>query len=158
MKVMLISWRRASIMFNVCRAHTVTSSGCIWGTKKKSHRSHEELLPSESTDFDSVSVWTMSALGLDFICIRKILNELKLFPHFANLLFWTQSFAGKESLHYRASLLTIQSCPTLCEPVNYSPPGSSVQEISWARTLKWVAISFSRGSSQPRMDPGSPAL
>ena len=43
-----------------------------------------------------------------------------------------------------------QSCPTLCDPVDYSPPGFSVHGILQARTLEWVAISFSRGSSQPR--------
>ena len=43
-----------------------------------------------------------------------------------------------------------QSCPTLCDPVDCSLPGSSVYEIFQARVLEWVAISFSRGSSQPR--------
>ena len=43
-----------------------------------------------------------------------------------------------------------QSCPTLCDPVDCSPPGSSIHEILQARILKWVAISFSRGSSRPR--------
>ena len=43
-----------------------------------------------------------------------------------------------------------QSSPTLCEPMDYSPPGSSVHGIFQARILEWVAISFSRGSSQPR--------
>ena len=43
-----------------------------------------------------------------------------------------------------------QSCPTLCDPVDYKPPGSSVHGISQAITLEWVAIFFSRGSSQPR--------
>ena len=43
-----------------------------------------------------------------------------------------------------------QSCPTLCDPVDCSPPGSSVHEILQARILEWVAISFSRGSSRPR--------
>ena len=42
------------------------------------------------------------------------------------------------------------SCPTLCDPVDYSPPGSSVHGISQARILEWVTISLSRGSSQPR--------
>ena len=36
-----------------------------------------------------------------------------------------------------------QSCPTLCDPIDGSPPGSSVPEILQARTLEWVAISFS---------------
>ena len=43
-----------------------------------------------------------------------------------------------------------QSCPTLCDPVNCGPPGSSVHGILQARTLEWVAVSFSRGSSGPR--------
>ena len=43
-----------------------------------------------------------------------------------------------------------QSCPTLCDPVDCSPPGSSIPGILQARILEWVAISFSRGSSQPR--------
>ena len=41
-------------------------------------------------------------------------------------------------------------CPTLCDPVYCSSPGSSVHGISQARILEWVAISFSRGSFQPR--------
>ena len=43
-----------------------------------------------------------------------------------------------------------QSCPTLCNPMDCSPPGSPVHGILQARILEWVAISFSRGSSQPR--------
>ena len=43
-----------------------------------------------------------------------------------------------------------QSCPTLCDPMDYSLPGSSVHGIFQARVREWVAISFSRGSSQPR--------
>ena len=41
---------------------------------------------------------------------------------------------------------------TLCDPMDCSPPGSSVHGISQARIMGWVAISFSRGSSRPR-DP-----
>ena len=41
-------------------------------------------------------------------------------------------------------------CPTLCDPMDCNPPGSSVHEIFQARIPEWVAISFSRGSSQPR--------
>ena len=43
-----------------------------------------------------------------------------------------------------------QSCQTLCNPMDCSPSGSSVHGIFQARALEWVAISFSRGSSQPR--------
>ena len=44
----------------------------------------------------------------------------------------------------------IQLCPTLCDPVDCSLPGSSVHGILQARVLEWVATSFSRGSSQSR--------
>ena len=42
-----------------------------------------------------------------------------------------------------AAAKSLQSCPTLCDPIDGSPPGSSVHGILQARTLEWVAISFS---------------
>ena len=42
-----------------------------------------------------------------------------------------------------AAAKLLQSCPTLCDPRDSSPPGSSVPGILQARTLEWVAISFS---------------
>ena len=50
-----------------------------------------------------------------------------------------------------------QSCPTLCDPMDDSLPGSTVHGIFQARILEWAAISFSRGSSQPR-DQTHPGL
>ena len=47
-------------------------------------------------------------------------------------------------------LCCAQLCLTLCDPMDYSPSGSSVHGISQARLLQWVAISFSSGSSRPR--------
>ena len=43
-----------------------------------------------------------------------------------------------------------QSCPTLCDAMDRSPPGSSVHGIFKARILVWITIPFSRGSSWPR--------
>ena len=43
-----------------------------------------------------------------------------------------------------------QLCLTFCDPMDYNLPGSSVHGILQARVLEWVAIPFSRGSSQPR--------
>ena len=42
-----------------------------------------------------------------------------------------------------AAAKSLQSCPTLCDPIDSSPPGSSVPEILQARILEWGAISFS---------------
>ena len=53
-------------------------------------------------------------------------------------------------LQVAAAAKSLQSCPTLCDPIDGSPPGSSIPGILQARTLEWVAISFSRGSSQCR--------
>ena len=46
--------------------------------------------------------------------------------------------------------LVIQACSILFDPMDYSPPGSSVRGIFQARIVEWVAISSSRGSSQHR--------
>ena len=51
-----------------------------------------------------------------------------------------------------------QSCPTLCNLMDCSPPGSSVHRILQARILEWVATPFSRGSSQCRDQTQSHAL
>ena len=45
--------------------------------------------------------------------------------------------------HAAAAAKSLQSCPTLCDPIDGSPPGSPVPGILQARTLEWVAISFS---------------
>ena len=42
-----------------------------------------------------------------------------------------------------AAAKSLQSCPTMCDPIDDSPPGSPVPGILQARTLEWVAISFS---------------
>ena len=61
---------------------------------------------------------------------------------------WNSEFQGQERSKVTSSelLLTaksLQSCPTLCDPIDGSLPGSLVPGIFQARTLEWVAISFS---------------
>ena len=50
--------------------------------------------------------------------------------------------------------MSLQSCPTLCNPMDCNPSGSSVHRILQARVLEWVAILFSRRSSPPRSNLG----
>ena len=50
----------------------------------------------------------------------------------------------------KVKVLVAQSCPILCDLIDYSMSGSTVHGIFQARILEWVAISFSRGSFQPR--------
>ena len=52
-----------------------------------------------------------------------------------------------KTIHYEVCVcLVAQSCLTLCNPMNCSPPGSSVHNILQAKILEWVALSFSRRS------------
>ena len=55
----------------------------------------------------------------------------------------------KEALTYMC-VLVAKLCLTLCDPVDCSPPGSSVHGILQAKILEWVAMPSSRGSSRPR--------
>ena len=53
-------------------------------------------------------------------------------------------------LSWSEEVRLLQSCPTLCDPMDCSPPGSSVHEILQARILEWVAMPSSTGSSWPK--------
>ena len=52
--------------------------------------------------------------------------------------------AQKSRYNPAAAAKSLLSCPTLCDPIDGSPPGSPVPGILQARTLEWVAISFSK--------------
>ena len=65
--------------------------------------------------------------------------------------FYAGPFIAEEHFNLSESESEVaQSCPTLCDLVDCSPSSSSVHGILQARILEWVAISFTRGSSQPR--------
>ena len=72
------------------------------------------------------------------------------FPIIQLLLFskWKFFILNSLLILYMLLLKHTQSCPTLCNPMDCSPPGSSIHGILQARILEWVAIPFSRGSSQ----------
>ena len=73
--------------------------------------------------------------------------------HIRSPKYWSFSFSISPSNEY-SGLISFESenestqlCPTLCDPMDSSPPGPSVHRILQARILEWVAISYSRGSS-----------
>ena len=108
------------------------------------------------------TIWaTREALGLQMmICIN--LGYAWAFQRYADT--WTQLPDPKSRIYsfpkwipLRTDLpvhadyrIVTQSCLTHCNAMHCSLPGSSVHEISQTRLLEWVAMSFSRGSSQPR--------
>ena len=57
-----------------------------------------------------------------------------------------------------AAATSLQSCPTLCDPIDGSPPGSPVPGILQARTLEWVAISFSKACMHAKSLQSCPTL
>ena len=59
-------------------------------------------------------------------------------------------FSNSESQGACVCAKSLQSCLTLCDAMDSSPPGSSVHGILQARILQWAAMSSSRASSQPR--------
>ena len=86
------------------------------------------------------SPWALSNLSLTSLGL-SLLGDISWCP--GSLLFL--KFPS-----FMALCLITQSCPTLCDPMDCSPSGSSVHGILQARILEWVAMSFSRGSSWPR--------
>ena len=71
---------------------------------------------------------------------HNIVNQLTVFLNIYNIIVNTENLL----------CLVTQSYPTLCDPMDCSPAGSSVHGIFQARVLEWVAIAFTRGSSPPR--------
>ena len=81
-----------------------------------------------------------------WIC-RKYLVAIFLFKNNNAFLFWTHR---NGYAFFMCVCVCARSCLTLCNPMDCSPPDSSVHGIFQARILVWVAISFSRRSSWPR--------
>ena len=102
----------------------------------------------------SVSLEEFENIGIE--CFVKFVNEAvwfwaflcwQLFDYCIHFLISNQSVSSWFSLgrlYVSAAAKSLQSCPTLCDLVDGSPPGSPVPGILQARTLEWVAISFSR--------------
>ena len=95
------------------------------------------------------------------ITVVQLLNCVPLYMDSTSLLFLvicnviitqtsTNPFRERKNSFNCVVFSRLQSCLTLCDPMDCSPPGSSVHGISMAKILEWVAISFSRESSQSR--------
>ena len=118
------------------------------------YKSHVLCLVAQSHVWLFVTTWTAARQAPLFMGIRQ-----------ARILEWTAMPSSRGSSKPRdrtqVSRITgrffttwaprlLQSCLTLCNPMDYSLPGSSVHGISQARILEWVAVSSSRGTFQPR--------
>ena len=84
------------------------------------------------------------------------------FPnHTPQIWIWSIFNATYQNFSYLyMKVLVSQSCPTLCDPMDCSPPGSSVRGILQARILEWVGLSFPSPENlpDPGIEPRSPTL
>ena len=95
--------------------------------------------PTQYSLYTWLQIWLMAYSFISHCTLKKC----SAYSRFS-IAFWT----GQREIVKWSEVA--QSCPTLCDSVDYSSPGSSVHGILQARILEWVAISFSRGSSRPR--------
>ena len=112
--------------------------------------------PNPRIEPGSLALWADSRVPLS-IPIWKVHFLSLRYQHICYLLQLTQTTLNYYLNYYLIISIIVlvmcvcaQLCPTLCDPMDCSPPGSSVHGIVQARILEWVAISYSRGSSQPR--------
>ena len=98
---------------------------------------------------------TEGYLATGFLKLWKMMVVFSLLTSHLPFLLWTSALNIQNAApgnDYRCDpwCVRAQLCLTLWDPMDYNLPGSSVHGISQARMLEWVAVSFSRGSSQPR--------
>ena len=118
-----------------------------WDTTEWLNNNHNHNTPTQTARIqgtDDVKCWQgCEAPGTLTHCWWEC-NMVR--PHGRQL----GSFSQNSTYFYYVCMLVAQLCPTLCDPTDHSPPGSSVHGTFQARILEWVAIPFSRESSQPR--------
>ena len=103
----------------------------------------EESMATHSSIFAWKIPWTKEPGQLQFIGSHRVRHQ------------WSDTCAAFKTRNNdkrgsTVKVLVAQLCPTLCDPMDYNPPGSWVHGIFQARIPEWVAIPFSSRPSQPR--------
>ena len=129
-----------------------------WMRRHKPPTWRQQVAPSASV----LSLWGSENAGAILIESRVSIQSHKRSQVTRFITYRSQEWSNKPSAvpSHREQVIreqvgcvhakSLQSCLTLCDPMDCSPPGSSVHRISQARTLEWVAISSSRASSPPK--------
>ena len=140
-------------VFSAARALSWTAVATLHGGVRTSHRGGFSRCSSRALgclDFISCSSWAQQLWCRGFTAPRQAcgifldqgLNRGLL--HCRRILYQLSYDGSPLNDHAAAAAAkSLQSCPTLCDPIDGSPPGSPIPGILLARTLEWVAISFS---------------
>ena len=94
-------------------------------------------------------MWCGFQTVLELPCVRSTSRTVSSMDqnHYSSvskeMLFYSEVIFPKPIMLHAAAAKSLQLCPTPCDPIDGSPPGSPVPGILQARTLEWVAISFS---------------
>ena len=101
---------------------------------------------AESTDSFVAMLWELFLVNLNSL-FSGHLHPIFIFPNEFRYPVYLVAVGGSthisHSLKFLSTAKSLQSCPTLCDPIDCSPPGSPVPGIHQARTLEWAAVSFS---------------
>ena len=122
----------------------------VTGDRSKVQCCSGDLMYSMATTVNNTALYTWN---FKKISGKYILNVLIAHTHINGncVRWWMWSFYyGNHLATYEVKVLVAQSCLTLWDPMDCSPPGSFVHGILQARILEWVAILFSRRSPRPR--------
>ena len=117
-----------------------------------SHFSHVQLYVTlwtvacqapQSMGFSRQEYWSGLPCPPPGNLLNSGVESMPLMPPELAGVFFTTNTTWEGQLHGTAAAKSLQSCPTLCDPIDSSPPGSPVPGILQARTPEWTAISFS---------------
>ena len=132
---------------------------CLSATTQHGMVSSNQVYPAQTLTYGNIFLLLIPFL-MCFLYIMDVGRGLWLGKITYEFHFWVLAGPCKITMVLKESqvrkvcvcvcVLVTQSCPTLCSPIDCSQPGSSVHGILQERILEWVAISFSRGSSQSR--------
>ena len=115
----------------VASSHIAPSAWKMFISPNLSHLTHFNM-SRYSSDLHPPTLWTSQEAGAGSFLFIHCTHSASTLPTHTH----THTFA--------------QLCPILCDPMDCSPPGSSIHGILQARILEWITIPFSRGSSLPR--------
>ena len=97
----------------------------------------------------TISISSVTAKVYLIFCLprlkREVFESKNCPPSLLGLFLFLLCLCQKPVPHPAAAAESLRSCPTLCDPIDSSPPDSPIPRILQARTLEWVAISFSNG-------------